>query len=430
MGILNKYINKIKNDKNGQLLIQGTFVSVLGLIFLTLFQFLYLNLRTRTLDPGDVGLFALAYSIMILVFLISNGFSVSLLRFTSFFKGQKAEDKVKSTVVGIYKRAIPVFILILVCINIFADMIAINIYHQPGIAVLLRILSWGLFFRSITDLNIAVLKSRYMPKYEYLFRAYQFAIAFVLSLLLIIIDCRVEMFAFAFVTANLLVMIYSIIEIRKKVPILFNNKIKQVKITTPIFRFAFFSSLSNTLGKAGADISIFIIALFLSTADIALFDVVLKLSFLPMLFLNAMNTIFSAMVGTLHGKGDIAEIQRLHKGTALVLFLVSTAVFIAYYFGGNFILSLFGPFYVKALTPLLIITFSYVIFTGAGSIPTILNMLGRPYLNTINQALSLVLMVILCFLLIPIGNNRRGDRTCGQQCFHYYYCFSRGYVVV
>jgi len=68
---------------------------------------------------------------------------------------------------------------------------------------------------------------------------------------------------------------------------------------------------------------------------------------------------------------------------------------------GKYILWIFGPFYKNAYIPLIIIAFSFIVESAAGSAGRILNMMGRPHYNTFNTFVALVLTIVLCYTLIP-----------------------------
>jgi len=402
MVIFKKIMNTLFQGKHSKIFAKGTIISFVGLITVRCCMLLHFLVKTRVLTPAEVGLISLAISILAMTFVINNGFFQAILRYASFYEGKGSKSEVKGMVFLIYRLAIPILFILLVLVNIFAKYIAEAIFRHPQLTTLIRMVSLDAFFMSITTLNIALLRSRYLNKYEYIFITSGYVITITAILSLLFVKNLIVMFVAVSAIAAFIVMIFSFSVLRREIPFLFDSDTPISKPKERILHFAIFSSVAEFMVRFRVEINIFCIALFLSYSDVALFNVAFQLAFFSSIFLQASNSIFLPMVSNLHGRHDIARIRRIHKKISFVLVGFATGIFLIYIVGGKFILGLFGEYYKKAYIALQIITVASVVNSATGSVDYIINMLGRPYLNSINQVISLAIIIMLNYFLIPI----------------------------
>jgi len=416
MVIFKKIMNTLFQGKYSKIFAKGTMISLVGLITIRCCMLLHFLVKTRVLTPTEVGLIGLTISILAMTFVINNGFFHAILRYASFYEGKGSKSEVKGVVFLVYRLAIPILFILLTAVNIFAKYIAEVIFRHPQLTTLIKIVSLDAFFMSITTLNIALLRSRYLNKYEYIFITSEYVITIAIILSLLFVKNLIVMFVTASAIAAFIIMMFSFDVLRKQMPFLFDPSVNISKPKERVLNFAIFSSVAEFIVRFRIEINVFYIALFLSYSDVALFNVALQLAFFSSIFLMASNSVFLPMVSNLHGSRDIARIRRIHKKISLVLVGLTTGIFLIYIIGGKFILGLFGEYYKNAYVTLQIITVAFVVHSATGSVDYIMNMLGRPYLNTINQVISLAIIIMLDYFLIPIYglNGAAIAYTCGS----------------
>ena len=88
--------------------------------------------------------------IIVCVFILSLGFSEALLRFSSLFRGQEQKEKIKSTVLSVFKMAYPAMLMLLLAVILFAPQIAVWL-RKEGLTLLIRILSVRIFIFNCPD---------------------------------------------------------------------------------------------------------------------------------------------------------------------------------------------------------------------------------------------------------------------------------------
>jgi O-antigen/teichoic acid export membrane protein len=419
---------KSRLGAHDRLLARGTSVALAGVVINMAMGLLLTFFKARVLDLHELGVLMLGTSISITVFFLSSGFSITMVRYGSLFRGQGSEGKIKSVAVSIYKLTIPIvlFLLvfliiaapyiaawfnrsaevtliarILISLNIATPFIAAWICKTAELTLLIRILAFGAFFHSLMLVNVGLLKSKYLVKYEYIAMIGQLALIGLIGLIFIQAEDLVLVFAIAYPVASLIVFIYSCFVVRREFGFIFDNSFPAEPHNERPFRFAMFSSITTSLSKFRDEINIFLIAVFLLEADVALYGVAFKVAFLPLILTPAVNAIFTPMVGDLFGKRDIASIKRLHlKVSGLVAGFAMTLVLV-YVVGAKYILMIFGPEFASARTALLVMALANVAAALAGPMGFAMSMMGRPHFMTANSSILLILMMGLCYYLIP-----------------------------
>ncbi len=391
---------KSRLGTHDRLLAMGTSIAFAGVVINMAMGLLIAVFKARVLTTDELGLLMLGTSIAITTFFLSSGFSITMVRYGALFRGQGEEGKIKSVAISIYRLVLPIVIGLLVLVNIAAPYISMK-FGNPELIRLIRILSFGAFFHSLILVNIGLLKSKYLVKYEYIAAIGQLVIIGLIALLFIQVEDLVLVFAVAYPVASLVMFIYTCFVVRREFGFLFDPSVPAKPHNEHPFHFAMFSSITTSLSKFRDEINIFVIAFFLLESDVALYGVAFKLAFLPLILTPAVNAIFTPMVGDFFGKRDIASIKRLHiKASGLVAGFAMTLVLV-YVVGAKYILMIFGPEYAAARTALLIMALANVAAALAGPMGFAMSMMGRPHYNTFNSSALLILMAGLCYYLIP-----------------------------
>jgi len=404
--LLIKLKNKIKNrlGLHERVVVKGTGIAFMGMFFLSAASFCVLFAKTRLMPASDVGALVLAKSIVLVAFVLNSGFSGAVFRYASVFRGEEDKEKVKGVVLFAYKYAIPIFFITAVLVSSFAPYIALRMFHKPELCLLIRILPVMVLMRSIINVNISLLRSKYMVQYRYIFDIGE-QVLMLLFVFILFLSGRKDfllMFAVSWTTAAIFVMVRSFFVVKREFSFVFDKSIKKQSSDKKMFLYSFISQLTGILIRFRLDVNIFIMGFFLLDSDIALYNVAFQIGMAAAVLLEGLNSIFPAVVGNLYGKDKIREIKALHKKTALILGCVALCIFLVFMFLGKYLLCIFGVYYKEAYLPLLIIAFSFIVESGIGSAGMILNMMGKPHYNTACAFVSLILTVILCYSLIPV----------------------------
>jgi len=134
------------------------------------------------------------------------------------------------------------------------------------------------------------------------------------------------MFAWAWVAGALIVMVRSFFTMKKEFSFVFDRAVK-AKGKKRMFWYILFSQSTATLIRFRLNVSVFLMGIFLSYADIALYNVAFRIDMTAGVLLEGFNSIFPAVAGNLYEQDKIGEIRVLHKKTAVILGGISVGIF-------------------------------------------------------------------------------------------------------
>lgn len=164
--------------------------------------------------------------------------------------------------------------------------------------------------------------------------------------------------------------------------------------------FAFF--MTSFMSLVVSQGSVIVAGYFLTSADLGLYSVAVKISTLAAFALASINMVAEPRFAQLRARGDEEELRLLAKRTTTLVFW-STAPILA----GILLLApwlvrvAFGPEYLPAVPALLILTGGYFINSFGGVSNYFLNMTGGQKVLASIVTLSAVMTVVLSILLIP-----------------------------
>jgi O-antigen/teichoic acid export membrane protein len=149
--------------------------------------------------------------------------------------------------------------------------------------------------------------------------------------------------------------------------------------------------------------STLILGFFVPDAEIGIYRVAAQISVSASFGLQAVNLVVAPHFTALYAKGDRARLQRLVTASARVIGAINVGITLAYVLLGRLFLELiFGPAYLGAYTPLLILLVGQAVNSATGSVGMLLNMTWHERDTAKGLAVSAILNVALNLLLVPL----------------------------
>ena len=149
--------------------------------------------------------------------------------------------------------------------------------------------------------------------------------------------------------------------------------------------------------------STIILGFFVPYNEIGIYRVAIQISVLASFGLQAVNLVVAPRFAALYAKGDMARLQQLVTASARIILAMNVGITLGYIFLGRLFLRLiFGPAYIGAFIPLLILLVGQTMNSAAGSVAMLLNMTRHEKYTAKGMAVSAILNVILNLLLIPL----------------------------
>jgi len=146
-------------------------------------------------------------------------------------------------------------------------------------------------------------------------------------------------------------------------------------------------------------VDLFVVARFVSDAQVGVYSAALRAAQVMMLFLAAVNLMFSPYVADLHNRGQTEHLDRLYKTLTRWIAAATLPVFLLIAIGPTSVLSVFGTAFSGGETALLILLGGQVANIATGSAGFILVMTGRTGSDFLIYAASIALDVVLALWL-------------------------------
>jgi O-antigen/teichoic acid export membrane protein len=161
--------------------------------------------------------------------------------------------------------------------------------------------------------------------------------------------------------------------------------------------------LSATLLLINGRTDILVLGMFREDSEVGIYRVAVQMA-LPVIFaLTAVNSIQAPHIAHLFASRDMKRLQTMvTRSSQAILALSGTAAFVVIAFGEPLIRILFGPQYIAAHGPLVILAIGQLVNAGMGSVASLLNMTGHERDTTRIVLLAAMLNLTLNFTLTPI----------------------------
>ncbi len=141
---------------------------------------------------------------------------------------------------------------------------------------------------------------------------------------------------------------------------------------------------------------------YVSNETVGLYQIAVRLGNLAVFGLLAINMVIQPLIAEAYTKGEIERLKYLVGITCLASLAITVPVIIGLLlFGAELIAITFGPNYISAFGPLIVILVSQTLNTGFGPVGLLLTMTGHEKLMLSSLALTAILNVCLNAALIP-----------------------------
>ncbi len=172
----------------------------------------------------------------------------------------------------------------------------------------------------------------------------------------------------------------------------------------PWLRFALPLSFNSFIYSLLNSSDVLFLAAFATAAQVGLYAAADRVSFLVLMPLIALNTIFSPQIAEYYSRGEHEQLASMAGVVAKWAFSLSLPVFLCFCVFRTAILSIFSSGYTAAGTVLIILSLANLIDAGIGSTGDLLVMTGHTRTVLANTIVAIVVNVALSFLLVPRFN--------------------------
>lgn len=160
--------------------------------------------------------------------------------------------------------------------------------------------------------------------------------------------------------------------------------------------------LSEVLRVAHGHVAILILGILVGAHDVGIFRVAVSISIFLVLPVTLLDIVSAPTLSHLCADDDHDRLQAAVTRVSIVMATTTLAVMVPFvFFGGDLVKFLFGPSFVSASTPVVILAIGYFVSGCFGPNAVLLNMSGNERRVTIAFAYAAIANILVCAILVP-----------------------------
>lgn len=359
-------------------------------------------LLARFMGAEQYGLYSLADSAVFMVIGIAlMGMDTALMHFIPVFSRRREATALQATLqVGL---GIPLALGILggIGLFVFAGPIAQSVFHEPRLALLLRIVALAAPFGVMSSAAVGATRGFKQMQYKVITQDIALTlIKLILTAVLAItgLTAMKAMAAYsAAVVASCLLLIYFL---NKLIPLNrpagpWRRHLKQMLgFSLPVY-------VSRLLALFGPNLRIVLLGMFSTVFSVGIFTVATRIRMVSLAFQSAMVVMGSPIVSELHGQQEREKLERFYQTVTKWTLTFNLPLFLVIVCFPQFLLSIFGQDFTAGAVALVILACGDLVNAATGICGVMVTMTGNPWLNTVDSIFSLAVTLLFSLWLIP-----------------------------
>lgn len=367
-------------------------VKVLAALLAFVFHFFLANL----LEPQDYGkVSVLLVVVLFLSAFIKQGIEQVVVREFALLANHSLGTAYRDVIFVLLKNAVWVFALGGVYYYFAFALFPSLLFLKPVIFLMVAIA----LAVSVISFNSAVLRSRQFSTYSMLFSGcvlYSIALLLFLFHDKLIFENTVNSYFVASVVTILISGSFVYYFCYKNNETVDDGQAFHLSKFNDSSRVLFISGFSTLLTQ---HFVILVLANYVEPAEVAAFNIALKISLLVSLPLLVINSVYAPKIAKLFYEGKIDKVKALYIKLTKRLVLLALFVSLAFIFIGKFVLALFGSYYVSSFPILLILLAGQVVNLALGPVVSIIVMSKNERFHR-NLSLLLALLTIVALIVV------------------------------
>ncbi len=402
-----------------KLIVKTSVIVFLFLILSKVFTYIYRIVIARNFGPEIYGLFSLSIMIMgWFVAIFSFGLVDGIVRYISFYRGQKKLDKAYYII-----NVTSVFLLVtsvIAAILLFslAPIISIKIFHDEKLIIFLKWFAIFIPFSIFTSMFVSILQSfEKVNWYSFVRYVVDNASKLIFLLLFVFLGLKTNAVIFSYIAgiAGMFIVSYFVCY---KLNVFSQNQIlkdeEKIKIRKELFSYSFPLIFVSIISVLFIWTDSFVIGYFRNVSEVGIYNSATPIAALFIIAPSLFIALFFTLINKHFGKKQISTVREISKQTTKWIFLINLPLLILILlFPDAFINIIFGPQYIlqkatffgltftesgMSLRFLAIGMFFYSIFIISENL---LSMAGKSKIVLFDITIAALFNLILNILLIP-----------------------------
>lgn len=355
---------------------------------------------SRLLGVTEFGLFATVMSVLLVAGSIADfGLGTSLVRFISLHGKSDYEISSALTVVA-FRFIVATGALVSLAVFFGAGSLAGFLFKKPALAVLIKVVSVGIFGTALTAATLSILQSRQSFGRYTLVNSLTAAGRIVMIASLIAMNLlNLPSAVFVFSIVPIMTFSFGFIMVRPFIRGVNSGKKLPSKIFTDFLHFGKWVILSLVLVSLMSRIDIFLLAHFRSGRAVGLYAAALQLSMVVYILVGSVIRVILPKVSGLTHKRQYIDFIRKALKFSLVGCLVLSPLLL---FSREIVLTVYGRQYASSVDQFRLLFFTFLLIPLFQPVTMIVYALGKPFIMTFTHLSQFVFSVVSNLVLIPI----------------------------
>jgi O-antigen/teichoic acid export membrane protein len=353
--------------------------------------------------PAQFGAYALGITLVQMANILAQlGIDNGVVRYVAHYRTQRDGSRVRGTI--LVALGVPFALsVVLTCAMFFgAGFLAKEIFGDPSLKTMFKLFSISL--PALTVMNMALFATQGFMNQRYTAYVQQILqplANLALIVVLYFLGAQILGAAAAYIVSMLVgsvLALYCLYQVYPKSaaqesPARFETR-ALLNASWPMTVFSF-------MQRANYWVAVLVLGIFATTSAVGIFNAAARTAALAALVLYAFNGIFSPMISSLYGRGQLNDLRRLYQDVSRWVFLGGFAVFLLTVLLGKELMGVFGPEFVAGSTVLVILAGGELFNSAVGPTQRVLSMTRHQKVLMFATAGSAVLCVGANFALVP-----------------------------
>ncbi|MCF8008979.1 MAG: flippase [Halanaerobiales bacterium] len=373
----------------------------IGKIISTIIGFFFSLMAARFMGAEVYGKLTYTFTIIILLSVFTRlGLTQGLVQFVSKLTEQNKEERNSLVTFSIFIVTL-ISIIFTFFLYKYSNYVAVNILNNKDLSILIKIMSPLIIFLSLNGLSTGIYRGIKTIRYN-VFGSILFSS---IKLLLVIIfgymGFKIYGLALTYHISIIITVIYLYYKIKKLKLI---GKISKTYFSSyiDILKFSYPLLMSGLLHFFINKIDIFMIGYYLSSTDVGVYTIALKVGTLTSFVLFSFNTIFAPNIASLYHNEKMSKLKKLYQVITKWIFAINIFVFSLILLLSKDIMTVFGPEFIIGATALILVAIGQVVNAGVGTAGSVNVMTGYPKSELYISIVVFVINISLNYILIPI----------------------------
>lgn len=378
---------------------RGSGLNLVGLIVSQAAAFVISLVLARTLGRADLGIYAQAFAVLSLLQMVAmGGLHTGTMRFVAVHRAGKNPGAVYGTVRLGIGAAMGLAVVLGLALYLASGWLAVTAFSEPGLTQALRVVSLVLPAAVFSGVALGATQGfKTMRASASIGLIFEPALRLVLTVVLVVMGRGVPGAMAALVASNYIAAVLSGLALGR----LLRERPAPVYEPRRLFSFSSVSWLGSLANSGLVWTDTLILGIYLDSADVGTYSVATRLVVLASLVQTAINSALGPRIADLSSRNEHSALERAYRAAANWTVRLALPAFTLLVIFPEELLGIFGSGFRAAGAVTAVLAIGKLVDATTGPCALMLNMSGRPLLNTLNNLAVLLVNVLLNILLVP-----------------------------